>query len=101
MKPLSPQDKAESQYRLAATNLQQNRVSEAENHLRAALAAQPAHVKARELLAGLALQGGRWREAQSLLEQGVAQHPQHYPFAQLLARSYVDRGPGFEGTQPA
>ena len=92
VKPLSPQDKAESQYRLAATNLQQNRVSEAENHLRAALAAQPAHVKARELLAGLALQGGRWREAQSLLEQGVAQHPQHYPFAQLLARSYVDRG---------
>ncbi|MEK7260662.1 MAG: tetratricopeptide repeat protein [Pseudomonadota bacterium] len=92
VKPLSPQDKAESQYRLAATGLQQNRVSEAENHLRAALAAQPAHVKARELLAGLALQGGRWREAQSLLEQGVAQHPQHYPFAQLLARSYVDHG---------
>ncbi len=92
VKPLSPQDKAESQYRLAATSLQQNRVSEAENQLRAALAAQPAHVKARELLAGLALQGGRWREAQSLLEQGVAQHPQHYPFAQLLARSYVDRG---------
>lgn len=92
VKPLSPQDKAESQYRLAATSLQQNRVSEAEGQLRAALAAQPTHVKARELLAGLALQGGRWREAQSLLEQGVAQHPQHYPFAQLLARSYVDHG---------
>lgn len=92
VKPLSPQDKAESQYRLAATSLQQNRVSEAEGQLRAALAAQPTHVKARELLAGLALQGGRWRDAQSLLEQGVAQHPQHYPFAQLLARSYVDHG---------
>ncbi len=92
VKPLSPQDKAESQYRLAAAGLQQNRVSEAENHLRAALAAQPAHVKARELLAGLALQSGRWREAQSLLEQGIAQHPQHYPFAQLLARSYIDHG---------
>lgn len=92
VKPLSPQDKAESQYRLAANSLQQNRVSEAENQLRTALAAQPTHVKARELLAGLALQGGRWREAQSLLEQGVAQHPQHYPFAQLLARSYVDHG---------
>jgi MSHA biogenesis protein MshN len=92
VKPFSPQDKAESQYRLAATSLQQNRVSEAENHLRAALAAQPVHVKARELLAGLALQGGRWRETQSLLEQGIAQHPQHYPFAQLLARSYIDHG---------
>lgn len=92
VKLLSPQDKAESQYRLAATSLQQNRVSEAEGQLRVALAAQPTHVKARELLAGLALQSGRWREAQSLLEQGVAQHPQHYPFAQLLARSYVDHG---------
>lgn len=92
VKPLSPQDKAESQYRLAATSLQQSRVSEAENQLRAALVAQPTHAKARELLAGLALQGGRWREAQSLLEQGIAQHPQHYPFAQLLARSYVDHG---------
>ncbi len=96
VKPLSPQDKAESQYRLAATSLQQNRVGEAENHLRTALAAQSTHVKARELLAGLALQGGRWREAQSLLEQGVAQHPQHYPFAQLLARSYVDHGQDVE-----
>ncbi|MBI3571001.1 MAG: tetratricopeptide repeat protein [Gammaproteobacteria bacterium] len=92
VKPLSPQDKAESQYRLAATSLQQNRVSEAENQLRTALAAQPTHVKARELLAGLALQSGRWREAQALLEQGIAQHPQHYPFAQLLARSYIDHG---------
>lgn len=94
VKPFSPQDKAESQYRLAAASLQQNRVSEAENHLRVALAAQPTHVKTRELLAGLALQGGRWREAQSLLEQGIAQHPEHYPFAQLLARSYVDHGQG-------
>lgn len=92
VKPFSPQDKAETQYRLAATSLQQNRVSEAEGQLRAALAAQPTHVKSRELLAGLTLQGGRWREAQSLLEQGVAQHPQHYPFVQLLARSYVDHG---------
>ncbi len=92
LKPLAPEERAESEYRLAASALQQRRTGEAESRLRTALAALPSHVKARELLAGLALQGGRWREAQSLLEQGVALHPNHYPFAQLLARSYVDHG---------
>ncbi len=92
LKPLTPDERAESEYRLAASALQQKRTGEAESRLRTALAAQPSHLKARELLAGLALQGGRWREAQSLLEQGVALHPNHYPFAQLLARSYVDHG---------
>ena len=92
VRPLSPEDKAESEYRLAATSLQAKRVGAGESHLRAALAAQPAHVKARELLAGLALQGGRWRETQALLEQGLNLTPGHYPYAQLLARVYVDHG---------
>ncbi len=92
VKPLSPEDKAESEYRLAATSLQAKRVGAGESHLRAALAVQPAHVKARELLAGLALQGGRWRETQALLEQGLNLTPGHYPYAQLLARVYVDHG---------
>ncbi len=92
LKPLTPEERAESEYRLAAGALQQKRTGEAESRLRTALQAQPSHAKARELLAGLALQGGRWREAQSLLEQGVALNPNHYPFAQLLARSYVDHG---------
>lgn len=92
VKPLSPEDKAESEYRLAATSLQAKRVGAGESHLRAALAAQPAHVKARELLAGLALQGGRWRETQALLEQGLNLTPGYYPYAQLLARVYVDHG---------
>lgn len=92
VKSLSPPEKAENEFRLAAARLQQQRAGEAEAHLRAALAAQSSHVKARELLAGLLLQSGRWREAQSLLEQGVSKNPTHYPFAQLLARSYVDHG---------
>ncbi len=92
VKPLTPEDKAEREYRLAATSLQAKRVGEGESHLRAALAAQPGHVKARELLAGLALQSGRWRETQALLEQGLNLTPGHYPYAQLLARVYVDHG---------
>lgn len=92
IKPLTPEERAESEYRLAADALQKRRSGEAESRLRAALAAQATHIKARELLAGLLLQSGRWREAQSQLEQGASLHPMHYPFAQLLARLYVDHG---------
>jgi len=92
IKPLTPEQRAESEYRLAATALQQKRSGEAESRLRAALIAQATHLKARELLAGLLLQGGRWRDAQAQLEKGVDLHPLHYPFAQLLARVYVDHG---------
>lgn len=92
VKPLSPEEKAESEYRQAVTGLQQKRTGEAEGRLRAALTAYPAHIKARELLVGIALQNGRAREAQSLLEQGLNLNPSYYPFAQLLARVYVDSG---------
>ncbi len=92
IRPLTPEQRAESEYRLAASALQNKRGGEAESRLRTALAAQPTHIKARELLAGLLLQGGRWRDAQAQLEQGVALHPMHYPFAQLLARVHVDHG---------
>lgn len=90
LKPLTAEQRAESEYRLAALALQQKRGGEAESRLRIALAAQPSHLKARELLAGLLLQNGRWRDAQAQLEQGIALHPLHHPFAQLLARVYVD-----------
>lgn len=92
VKPLTPEQRAESEYRLAAAALQNKRSGEAESRLRVALTAQPTHLKARELLAGLLLQGGRWRDAQAQLEKGVDLHPLHYPFAQLLARVYVDHG---------
>lgn len=92
VKPLSPEEEAEGNYQQAATQLQQGRRGDAENSLRAALAANPAHAPARELLAGLALQNGRTTEAQQLLEEGLQKNPKHYSSAQLLARLYVDQG---------
>lgn len=92
IKPMSPEEEAENNYRQAAAYLQQGRRGDAENGLRAALAANHAHAPARELLAGLALQNGRTLEAQQLLEEGLQKNPKHYSFAQFLARLYVDQG---------
>ncbi|MHB8743029.1 MAG: tetratricopeptide repeat protein [Sulfuricaulis sp.] len=91
-KPLSVEEKAESEYRLAVNLLQQGRPEEAESHLKSALHISAAHTKARELLAGLMLQNGHWREAEQSLEQGLQKVPAYFPFAQLLARIDVDHG---------
>jgi len=92
MRPFTPQEKAESLYRQAAVYIEQGRSEDAAKQLSAALAAEPGHVKARELLVGISLKNGRWREAQQLLEDGMAKSPMYYPFVHLLARVYVDRG---------
>jgi len=92
IRPLSAEEKSEAAYRYAVRLLDQGRPEEAAVQLRETMRAQPEHVAARELAAGLALQAGHWREAQSLLEEGLRQVPSHYPFARLLARVYVDHG---------
>lgn len=92
VKPFSPNEKAESEYRRAADLLQKGRMADAEKHLKLALGADATYTPARELLAGLMLQQGHWHEAQKLLEQGIGAVPAHYPFAQLLARVHVEHG---------
>jgi len=92
LKPLSTQERAEGAYRQATRSLQQGRTAEAESRLRTALAANPAHLSARNLLVGVALKNGRWQEAQKLLEEGIRLAPQHYPFVQLLARIHIKQG---------
>lgn len=92
MKPLSSNEKAESEYLRAVDMLQKGRMPDAEKYLKLALKADESHAQARELLAGVMLQQGHWREAQQLLEQGIDMVPAHYPFAQLLARVYVEHG---------
>ena len=92
VRPLSSDDKAETEYRQAVNLLQQGRASDAEKHLKSALEISAEHTGARELLSGLALQRGHWREAEQILEQGVEKVPAYYPFAQLLARVYVEHG---------
>jgi MSHA biogenesis protein MshN len=90
--PLSPAENAEQDYREALKFVDQGRMDDAQAKLAAALAANPAHVNARELLAGLSLQRGHAAEAKKLLEEGIATVPGYYPFAQLLARELVQEG---------
>jgi len=92
LKPLSPDEQAESEYRQAVGLLQKGRTADAEKHLKAALNLNAVHPQSRELLAALELQNGRWHEAQQTLEQGIEKVPAHYPFALLLARIQIDHG---------
>lgn len=92
VRPLTPEEKAESAYRQAARSLEQGRSGDANRTLHQALAADPQHVYARELLVTLALKNGRNREAQQLLKEGMVLLPKHYPFVQLLARLHVENG---------
>jgi MSHA biogenesis protein MshN len=92
LKPLNPDEQAESEYRQAVSLLQQGRAADAEKHLKAALKLSAEHPPSRELLAGLALQNGRWHESQQTLEQGIEKVPAHYPFALLLARVQIEHG---------
>lgn len=92
LKPLSPGEQAESEYRQAVSLLQKGRAADAEKHLKAALKLSAEHPQSRELLAGLALHNGHWHEAQQTLEQGIEKVPAHYPFALLLARIQIEHG---------
>ena len=92
LKPLSPEEQAESEYRQAVSLLQKGRAADAEKRLKAALTLSAEHTPSRELLAGLELQNGRWHEAQQTLEQGIEKVPAHYPFALLLARIQIEHG---------
>lgn len=92
VKPLTPAEQAEGYFREAAALVNQGRGLDAEPKLRAALAADPAHAGARELLVGIQLQQGRGAAARELLAQGIETNPKHTAFARLLARLTVDGG---------
>ena len=90
--PLTPRQLAETKYREALGFLEQGRRADVAVSLKAALAADATHVKARELFVGTMLQQGHWRDAQELLRQGIKAVPRHSQFVQLLARIQVEHG---------
>jgi MSHA biogenesis protein MshN len=92
VKPLTPAEQAEGYFREAAALVSRGRGLDAEPKLRAALAANPAHARARELLVGIQLQQGHTPAARALLEQGIETNPKHTAFTRLLARLHVDGG---------
>lgn len=88
---LTPEQRAENRYRVAAQQMQQRQTVEAEQGLRAALEEYPRHIGARDLLAALLLERGRMDEARQVLEQGLTAVPGLASFVTLLARIYVEQ----------
>jgi MSHA biogenesis protein MshN len=91
-RPYTADEQAENTYQQAARLKAQGNAVAAERQLEALLAAQPKHVKARDLLVSIHLENSRVPEAQEALEQGVAQVPAHLAFRYQLARLYLERG---------
>lgn len=84
-------DRAELEFRRAATLLNSGRVADAEDALIAALGADPGHQAARQTLIALYLEQRRIDDALRHLQEGLAANPNYAPFAVALARIHVDR----------
>jgi MSHA biogenesis protein MshN len=91
-KTISPRQDAEYRYQKALPLIQAGRIAEAQEMLQGALAADPSHGPARQLLAGILIDGKHGKEAEALLRAGLEKNPQQVSQAMMLARLQVDGG---------
>jgi len=89
---LSPQQKAENEYRRALVKLQDARVSEALAGLERALELNPRHEAARQTLVSLLIESGRNAEAIHHLALATSLDPRQASMAMLLARLQLENG---------
>ena len=75
----------------AVVLLNQGRIAEAEQHLSAALQADPSNAAARQTYVSLLLEQHRVEPARRLLQEGLAVTPGHPEFALALARIHTER----------
>lgn len=89
---ISPRARATKCFLDAGTALQQGRQREAETALHAALALDPGHVEARNLLLRLLVQQNRRTDIRSLLVEGIGVAPQYLPYRVQYARLLIEDG---------
>lgn len=89
---ITPRERAESEFRRAMSQVNQGRMAEGMEGLRATLAADSAYELARQTLVALLLEAKRTDEAAGLLQAGLAINPANIGYAMLLARIHVERG---------
>lgn len=89
---LTPQQRAESEYRKALALVQQGRVSEAVDSLNQTLQMDAQHSAARQALIGLLVESRRFVEAERRLQEGLNQDRAQPELAMTLARLQVERG---------
>lgn len=89
---LNRREQAERLYRSAVDQLTQGRELDGVGTLRAALADDPEHLAARQLLIKLNVDRRAYDLAQADLEEGLRRLPKQTAWAMLLARLRVERG---------
>lgn len=92
VKELTPQQRAENEYRKSTQLLQQGKAAEAAGSLEEALQLDPLHVGARQTLIGLFLESHRQDDALRLAKDGVALDPTQPTLAMILARLQLEKG---------
>ena len=91
LKQISPQQRADAEYRKGLQARQAGRVPEALAAFEAALKANERHQQARLTLAALLLDNGQATAAERVLHAGLALKPIQLAFAMALARMQVER----------
>ncbi|HXA47724.1 MAG TPA: tetratricopeptide repeat protein [Burkholderiaceae bacterium] len=91
VKELTPSQRAENDYRQAATALQSGRNADAISDLEQALQLDSHHAAARQMLVGVLLQAKRQDEAVRRAQEGLAQDPAQIGLAMILARVQVEQ----------
>lgn len=92
MKEITPQQRAEEEYRRATTLLGQGRNREAIAALEKSLQLDSQHSVARQTLAGLLLEEKRQDDAINILQDGLKGDKNYPALAMMLARLQVDKG---------
>lgn len=92
IKELTPQQRAENEYRRATVLTQQGKVAEAIGALEQALQLDPLHSVARQTLVGLLLENKRQDDAIRKLQEGVNLDRTQPGLAMMLARLQVEKG---------
>jgi MSHA biogenesis protein MshN len=88
----TPRERADNLFRDGLATLRQGRPQQAETALRTALAIEPAHTGARDLLLRVLMRQNRQAEIRDLLAEGVRDVPHHLPYRIHFARLLVEEG---------
>ena len=92
MKQVSTEQRADAEFRRAASLMQQGHTADAMTGFEAALHLDAGHEAARQALVALLLEGKRNADAEKVLLDGLNSKPEHTGFTMLLARLQVERG---------
>jgi MSHA biogenesis protein MshN len=98
MKKISPEQKADAEFRNAVALMQQGHTPEAISGYEAALRLDPNHDRARQALVALLLESKRSLDAEQVVQERLKSKPDHTAFTMLLARLQVERGAVEEAT---